>query len=153
VIGSVFGGAGAVGGVAIGSRLGKAAGTAASSPRMHSLAVGTSDKITGFVGKMLDRPDVLSRLSGEVFKVPGGGAGRMSVPNEVKQIAKELKTTIEKEGPLSAASTTRLIADTPYFLGLVHYFEIAERNMIQNSRAKAVAKDSSENSSEIAKKY
>jgi|GEM_PF-6813922 len=138
VIGAFAGNApGAVGGLEVGRRLGKAAGTAASSPRMQSMVLGTSDKISGFANYIFQKPEVLSSLAGKVLRVPGQPPVR--VPEQVKELAKELTTTLEKDGPVSAGGTLRIIADTPYFVGLVHYFEIADRHALGNAATKAVA--------------
>lgn len=130
---------GVVLGAAVKGPVGAVTGGLASSPRVGAAAIGASDTITGFVRQMVAKPEVLARLAGQASR--GGNAGavaQMRVPEEIRKIAQGLSATLVKDGPVSAASTTRLIADTPYFVGLVHYFDIVDRATQAKSTSQAV---------------
>lgn len=129
-------------GAAIGGTMGAFAGGIASSPRMGSLVVGTSDNITGFMRRLVSDPRALHFVAGEAplagklagFRPAGAGEGanaiatkRLAIPYQVQRLAKEISTALVKDGPESAASVTRLIADTPFFAGVVHYIDLAQR--------------------------
>ena len=120
---------GVVTGGAMGGTPGAIAGSAASSPKAGAFIVGSSDKITGFIRRMVANPAALDRL----------GKGN-AAPLAVRTIALEISRTINKDGPISAAGVTRLVADTPYFLGLVHAFELAERQQEKGTAERAVVR-------------
>lgn len=143
VIGLVGGGrhgqglGGAAIGAPIGRAIGGAVGTAASSPKLGALIVGSSDAVSGFVRTMLAKPEVLQRLAGQIAKAPSTDVGnralaRLAVPWEIRRLAQEIQTTLTKDGPRSASSVVRLVADTPYFIGLVHYFDLMEQREKRN---------------------
>lgn len=122
--------------------VGALTGGLASSPRVGAAAIGVSDTITGFVRQMLAKPEVLERLSGRLQKGGNGAAvTQLRVPEEVRKIAQNLSNTLTKDGPMSAASTTRLIADTPYFVGLVHYFDVADKQMHGKETTNAIQRN------------
>lgn len=132
-LGSVMGPAGAAAGATMGAL--------ASSPRLAARIVGTSDAISGFVRRLVANPQALERVAGRLEKAAAGKGRRTApaadkaakqlavvrVPQEIRALAREVQTALTKDGPLSAASTVRVIADTPYFVGLVHFFEIQDR--------------------------
>lgn len=110
----------------------------ASSPRMARKILGSSDKITGFVTALFQQPNALAQMAG--VPVKGAKAGPVKVPEDVRRIAREVYDTFKKDGPLSAASTVRLIADTPYFMPFVHYHEVASRKSQGREAAERIAK-------------
>lgn len=120
---------GTVTGLATGGTAGAAAGAVFSSPRAGAMLLGASDKITGFVRRMVANPDALSRL---------GKSG--ATPIEIRRLAREVENALTKDGPISAGSMTRVIADTPYFIGLVHAFEKADRESQQRTGESALGK-------------
>lgn len=93
------------------------AGAVASSPRVGAMVLGASGAITGFLQKMFVNPAALNAVA----------SGKNGVAPEIQKIAKEVQSTMAKDGPKSAASLVRHIADTPFYAGLVHYFDLAER--------------------------
>jgi hypothetical protein len=127
--------AGVVTGGAVGGAPGALVGQAASSPRAGAAIIGASDAITGFVKRMTANPDVLERLAGRIAPKAGTSAqaakqmAQLRVPLEIRRLANDVLNTFQKDGPISAGSLTRVIADTPYFFPLVHYYEVAERRM------------------------
>lgn len=140
-------------GAAIGGTMGAFAGGIASSPRMGSLIVGTSDNITGFMRRVVSDPRALHFVAGEApqagklagFRPAGAGEAanaiatkRLAIPYQVQRLAKEISTALVKDGPESAASVTRLIADTPFFAGIVHYIDLAQRKYGDRSVDRAV---------------
>lgn len=130
---------GVVLGAAVKGPVGAVTGGLASSPRVGAAAIGASDTITGFVRQMVAKPEVLARLAGQASRSGNAAAlAQMRVPEEIRKIAQGLSSTLTKDGPVSAASTTRLIADTPYFVGLVHYFDVADRAMQAKGTAQAM---------------
>jgi hypothetical protein len=165
LLGMAIGGAagGVVGHFAGGhSGAGAAIGAVASSPRAGALIIGSSDAMTGFARRMVANPEAIARLAGmRLSKLPRGvgeglarggdpatraaydagarGLAALRVPVEIQRIAQEIQRTLVKDGPKSAAGTIRLIADTPYFLGLVHYFELAERRQRVKTTDRAIA--------------
>lgn len=143
---------GTVTGGAIGGPSGAVLGAAASSPRVGAAVLGASDKITGFVNRMVANPDAIARLAGRLSSKPGNEkmVAQLRVPMEVRKLANEIYTSLTKDGPISAASTTRVIADTPYFIGLVHYFDVAERKMKSNNAVSGIARERQYQQSEIA---
>jgi hypothetical protein len=116
-------------GAGAGASLGAGAGAVASSPRAGALLIGGSDKISGFLRRMVANPDALKRI----------GLDR-GTPFEVRRMAQEISNTLIKDGPVSAGGVTRLVADTPYFVGLVHHFEVAERKQKQEKLGIALQK-------------
>lgn len=125
MLGAAAGGAGYLASDMIGEfapdmgRAGKvlsAAAVAASSPRAARAMLGASDNITGLVRQVFANPSALERMA----------TGR-GVSKDVQMIAKEVVGTLKKDGPISAASTLRAVADTPFFLPFVHYYEIQSR--------------------------
>jgi len=120
----------------VGPQAGAAAGAIASSPRVGSVILGASDKISGFIQKLNSNPVILEQMAS------GRGA---KMPADVVQLSKELYKTLKKDGPISMGSSMRLIADTPFFVGLVHYADVIDRKMQANQGVKAVkAKSQSE---------
>lgn len=91
------------------------AATVGSSPRAGAAMIGASDKISGFLRALLAKPEVLQRIANN------------AQAQEVRFIAKNIFDVWKKDGPASASGVARLVADTPYFYGLVHAFDIAER--------------------------
>lgn len=132
VMGSVTGGA-------VGGPVGAVAGAVASSPRAGAAIIGASDKITGFIRRMVANPEALARL---------GKSG--ATPLAVRRIADEISKTIVKDGPISAAGVTRLVADTPFFVGLVHAFDLAERSQETGTAKRAVVRMQGADASQIA---
>lgn len=112
-----------------------AVGLAASSPKIAARAIGSSDAITGFVRRLFANPGALERMAGRVSKSASGKPditaakqlAALRLPEEIQTLAREVQTALVKDGPISAASTLRVIADTPYFVGFVHYFEMHDR--------------------------
>lgn len=142
----VAGPAGAVAGGAIGGAI----GTAASSPRAGAAIIGMSDSISGFVNRMVANPEAVARLAGRMTaKGNYAGAARLNVPIEIRALSDQIYKAFQKDGPISAASSTRLIADTPYFLGLVHYFDVAERQQTGQGAISGIAKQKTQ-SNEIS---
>ncbi len=131
--------------------VGAVTGGLASSPRVGAAAIGVSDTVSGFVRQMLAKPEVLARLAGRA-EAGGNSAAvaQLRVPEEVRKIAQSLSSTLTKDGPISAASTTRLIADTPYFVGLVHYFDVADRQAQKKGTVNAIQRNAYENNPNIA---
>jgi hypothetical protein len=129
VAGLAFGHAG------IGSELGGIAGAAASSPRLGAALIGASDNATGFIQKMIANPQALQQVA--------------STPNsfEVRRLAQEISRTLVKDGPISAAGVTRLVADTPFFVGLVHSFDLAEQRQQKKTATGAIARIQSQQQS------
>lgn len=120
---------GTVTGAVTGGTPGAIVGALASSPRAGAAIIGASDKITGFVRRMFANPDALSRLK-------SSGA----TPIQVRRIARDIENAFVKDGPISASGVTRLVADTPYFIGLVHAFELEERKQKNQTAASALDK-------------
>jgi len=113
----------------------------ASSPRVGRKIIGASDSMTKFATALFSQPQTLARLAGVPVKgAPKGASQNVRVPEDVRRIAREVYDTFKKEGPLSAASTLRLVADTPYFLPLVHYHEVASRRSDAKDGAESLAK-------------
>lgn len=106
-------GAGTIAGAAVGGAL----GNAASSPRTGAYLIGRSDAITGFMKRMFASPEALARIK-----------NKGTYPIEVRRIAAEIEKGLIKDGPVTASGITRLVADTAYFVGLVHAFEMETRN-------------------------
>lgn len=107
------------------------AGTAlaTSSPRIGAALIGSSDKVSGFVRRMTANPEALQRLAG-ILEKRGANEGKIlsvRAPVEIRALANEIYRSFSKDGPLSASGTVRMIADTPYFLPLVHYFDKVEK--------------------------
>lgn len=136
LIGMALGGAaGAAVGAVTGDspKTGALIGAVASSPRAGAMMLGASSQITGFVRRMVANPEALARLAGRVQASGSPNAARQAatlrVPFEVRKVADAIYTSLQKDGPISAGGVTRLIADTPYFVGLVHYYDLAEQRM------------------------
>lgn len=111
----------------------------ASSPRVGRKIIGASDRMTGFANALFSQPSTLAVMAG----IPVKGANntpRPRIPEDVRRIAREVWDTFKKDGPMSAASTVRLIADTPYFLPFVHYHEVASRQFQGMDAAQGIAK-------------
>ena len=117
-------------GGALGGTPGAAIGAVASSPRAAAGVLGASDSITGFVRRMVANPKALERLAN----------GGVSTPLEIRRVAQEISRAMIKDGPISAGSVTRIVADSPYFIGLVHGFEISERRDKKNMGQSALNK-------------
>lgn len=113
------GGGLASGDTGIGGAVGFTAGALLSSPALASRLLGTSSKVSDFSRLLFANPEALQRI---------GRSG--PVDGTVRQIAKTLQRAYEKDGPVTASGYLRLVADTPYFLGLVNAF-----NEIEESRA------------------
>ncbi len=150
-----------VGGGAGGYLAGKAVGAAVSSPRLAAHLIGASDAMTGVAKRMVANPEAIARLAGiRMAKVPQGigeglfrpanpanaafdvanrGLTALRVPVEIQRLAQEIRKTLIKDGPKSAMSTIRVIADTPYFMGLVHYFDLAQRKQDAEKTGKAIS--------------
>lgn len=94
------------------SKVGQAAGAVISSPKTGAFLIGNADRITGFVKALTSDPATL----GELAKTNRFGV-------EVRRMAVELSDTLDKHGPISTGSLTRVLADTPFFFGLVHGFD------------------------------
>lgn len=133
--GLVAGGAAALGGQDS-SSIGTAAvlGAVAASPRVGANIIGASDSVTGFLRKLVANPKAIERLA---RKSTGKTAARLRVPLEVRKIAQEIQNAFNTDGVESAAGIVRVAADTPYFLGLVHAFDVVERQ--QNEKNLGVA--------------
>lgn len=121
--------AGVVTGGAVGGVPGAIAGAALGSPRAGAMLLGASDNISGFVRKMVANPEALKRI-----------AGNASNALEIRRVAQELGNTLVKDGPISAGSLTRVVADTPFFIGLVHAFDVAERSQEASTGRSALSK-------------
>lgn len=89
---------------------------AASSPAIARNLIGSSDRMTAAVQKMFANPTLFEKL-----------ATAKGVPKDVRFIAKDISKTLDRDGILSASSTMRLVADTPYFLPLVHHWDALRR--------------------------
>ena len=120
---------GTVTGLATGGSTGAAAGALFSSPRAGAALLGASDKITGFVRRMVANPDALARI-----KTSG------ATPIQIRRIARDIENAFVKDGPISAGGVTRLVADTPYFVGLVDAFEKQERAAKNKTAESALSK-------------
>lgn len=116
-------------GGAIAGPPGAVVGAAIGSPALGASVIGASDKISGFVRRMFANPEALKRIKG----LPG-------VSLEIRTIAKNIETAFVKDGPLTAASSLRAVADSPYFVGLVHYYDVAERELEKKIAQGAVQK-------------
>lgn len=129
-------------GAAIGTAAGAGAGGALSSPRIGAAVIGGSDKISGFLKAMTANPEALKRMAGiKLSQDAARSAGKMpAVPIEVRDLAGEIYKSLVKDGPISAGSTTRLIADSPYFIGLAHYFDVAERSLRNKEGGKEISR-------------
>lgn len=127
----------------VGTSVGAATGAIASSPRVGSIVLGASDKISGFIKRLNDNPAILERMAGS-----GKGPG-VRMPAEVIQLSKDLYKTLKKDGPISMGSSMRLVADSPFFIGLVHYADVIDRQTtsrkgvqaVQNARQSEIAKE------------
>jgi hypothetical protein len=154
-------------GAGVGATLGGVV-AAASSPKVAARMLGASDSMTGFVKAMVARPDALARVAGKYAGKAGSEAlfrgngvfhasraakeavqaqdraavqlERLKVPVQIQRLAQQVYRTLQKDGPVSAASTTRIIADSPYFLGLVHYFDVAARSSKAAQGTEGIAK-------------
>lgn len=122
--------AGGMAGGSAGKALGEAAGSALSSPKVATSLIGMSDKITKFADVMTSNPQVLQRIA----------SSGSEYPNVVKGIASKLLNTLNEDGPMSASSSLRLVADTPYFVGLVHAFDLTQQKQDSKTRYNAVSK-------------
>jgi hypothetical protein len=114
-------------------KAGAATGALLSSPRGGALLLGASDKITGFIGKMAERPEVLAQIAGikgagTPMKNAAGKVIRMNIPGDVREVARQMYSAFKNDGPISMGSVARLVADTPYFFPIVHFFEVASRS-------------------------
>jgi uncharacterized protein YbjQ (UPF0145 family) len=109
----VAGPAGTIPGAAIGA----AAGNIASSPRAGAMIIGTTDRVTGAIKQMFADPRAIDRI---------GKSGKY--PIEIRRIAGEIMRGYNKDGPLSASGIVRLVADTPYAVGLLHAFDLETRS-------------------------
>ncbi len=128
-------------GEALNYQTGAALGALATSPKVGAYVLGSSGAISGFVRKMFANPRAIDTVAGRLM-AKGADVQALKViraPIEIRRIAQAIQTTLQKEGPKSAASLTRVIADTPYFVGLVHYFDLAEQ-VQKRTEAPGVAK-------------
>lgn len=110
---------------------------AASSPRIGAAIIGASDRISGFVDYMLSNPKALEAVT-------------KSGPPPVRAAAQEILNTLRRDGPISAAGVTRLVADSPFFLGLVHQFDLADKKRTGSARSGFISKKQSQSDTEIA---
>lgn len=114
-----------------GRNVGGAVGLAFSSPYAAAKLLGASDNMSGFARRMFARPEVLQRLA--------KGAER-GFPIEVQRVANMIQNSLTKDGPVSASSVMRIVADTPLFLGLVHAYDLAEKRMDDKTARSALTK-------------
>lgn len=97
---------------------------ASSSPMVARNLIGSSDRMTMAVQKMFANPTLFEKL-----------ATAKGVPKDVRFIAKDISKTLNRDGILSASSTMRLVADTPYFLPLVHHWDVLRRKEAREAAA------------------
>jgi hypothetical protein len=109
-------------GSAVGSGVGFAAGTALGGTRGARLLLGSSDKISGFIQREVERQEVLSGVASGKFDP------------RVKEAAGLLLKDLKQHGPRTMSGTMRILADTPIFLGVVSAFEMAERASRNSSK-------------------
>jgi len=148
VLGTAAGGAsGAVKGAVIGGGIGGGIAQVIASPRVAVQVLGSSGKISGFLNAVIDAPEALAAVAG---RSPIGK--NINVPTPIRDVAKEIYGTLLKDGPVSAGSTMRLVADTPYFFGLVHYFDKAQRAAEAATSGKIMAREYQRRETEIANK-
>lgn len=119
------------------------------SPRAATALIGASDKVSGFISKMTANPEVLARVAGITEKGARNAAeskalANIRVPLQVRAIAKDLYNTLKRDGSASAGGATRIVADSPYFVGLVHYYDVMERKAVQSTLKKVAEKDGSQ---------
>lgn len=114
-------------GVVPGAAFGGAIGNIASSPRAGAALIGATDRIAGITRKLFADPAAINRIA------KGGG-----YPIEVRRIAQEIEKGLRLDGPIGASGVVRLAADTPYFLGLAHAFEIESRKRNENVAGRAL---------------
>ncbi len=160
---------GAIGGAAdlvVGGdgKIGAALGGVASSPKAGAMLIGVSDSMTQFARRMIANPEAIARLAGQLHsKLPKNVSGELlrrggsrqeqaaydavakkltslKVPVEIERLAQEIEKTLTKDGPKSAMGTIRIIADTPYFAGLVHYYDLIERRQGRKDTESAISK-------------
>jgi hypothetical protein len=87
-------------------------------------------KSTGAIGGLLD--SVAEGIGGKEWTTPAQSSkelAKIRVPLQIKTLAGQVYNSLVKDGPISAGSTVRVIADTPYFLGLVHYWDLYQKRM------------------------
>lgn len=96
--------------------IGTAAMAAKTSPKAMAGVMGASAKLGEIPRMLLSDPAVLQ-------KIRANG----SVPIEIKELAKFVQDALIKDGPISAQSNLRIIADSPYFLGLVTAMDAAQQ--------------------------
>jgi hypothetical protein len=133
------------------AKTGAAAGAILTSPRVAAGVLGASGQISGFVRRMLANPEALNRLASGAVKTKSATVERLLVPIEVQRVAQAIQKTLTEDGPKSAASLTRNVADTPYFLGLAHFFDIADKAMQSKQTRQAMERTKYEDAPEIAR--
>lgn len=124
--------AGGPGGALAGGAIGTGAGTILASPKVGRLVVGASEKISNFIQHLFADPQVITRIK--------NGAIGVGVPLEIRRMAYEIEKALIKDGPASASGVVRLVADTPYFIGLVHAYDVASRKQNSKTAQSALSK-------------
>ena len=121
------GGAGVIGGGAAGRFIGEGVGALASSPQVGMRIIGASDKISKVREVLAESPFLLDRIRAD-----------KATPRVVKEAATQIANTLKKDGPISMGSTLRILADTPFFIGLVHAIDVAQSKVSRELPAKAI---------------
>lgn len=130
IAGNAFGGlAGlATGNPGTGMVIGNIIGGVAASPRANAMMIGATDKLGKFVQLATENPRILEQIS------------RKGYPPLVRDAAKEISKTLKQDGPLSAGSSLRLLADTPYFFALAQAFFLESKKHTNDRRYQAIKK-------------
>lgn len=87
---------------------------------MAAWVLGSADKFEGFAERMINNPEVMKLAP-----------SRANIPSVVKKVFYEIEKTLKNDGPQSAKSLISVIAKTPIFVGIVHAYDLAERDYMK----------------------
>ena len=127
--GAIGGAAGLVSEDAKSAPLGAVTGLLLTSPILGARLIGGSTRISGFTRQLFANPEALERL-----------ANSGSSTSITRRIFKEIFNTYQKDGPASASGIVRIVADTPYFIGIVNEFDKAEREQASKNKQNTLNK-------------